>query len=220
MLTVLACYPPTRRHAVVPAGGQQHACVEPLEVRCSAPCTATRCPCAWWSTSGHRRMHNRSGGVVATSASVGALLLSHLPPLSLVGHSSSAHYPLPVTMVSALRRVSAVVAVPGGGLTLEVNRGYAIPYYISRARAGRLPTAGLEKKRGPDRAISGSSEHLISLLSLKGPNMPHFGPLFVPFLHPIIVGMWRTCTWCACPHVSPSKGGLAVALRPFRLFTP
>ena len=76
-----------------PAGGQQHACVESLEVGHSAPCT--------WTAG--------SGAEVRS-----ALLLSHLSPLSLVGHSSSAHYPLPVTMVSALRRVSAVVAVPGG----------------------------------------------------------------------------------------------------------
>lgn len=188
MLTLLACYPPTRRHAVLsPAGGQQ-------QLRGTI---GSKVLCALMATTPPLLLCIRR-----------ALLLSRLPPLSLVGHSSSAHYPLPVTMVfgpsSGVRRRRGAWR----GLTLEVNRGYTIPYYISRARAGRPLTAGLAGKKGPDRAISGSSEHLISLLSLKkDPICPHFGPLFVPFLHPIIVGMWRTCTWCACPHVSPSKGG-------------
>ena len=142
-----------------PAGGQQHACVEPLEVRRST--SMHRYPlsmCMLWST----------------------LLLFHLPPLP------SAHLDLPVTWIwssSGSSPSSRCLAGP----KLEVNRGYAIPYYISRARAGRRPTAGLEKKKGSRSGYLGL---------LRAPNSPfypksaQYDPILVPFLAP----------FCPCPE--------------------
>ena len=91
--------------------------------------------------------------------------------------------------------------------------------YRARARDG-YSLQDWRKKRGPDRAISGSSGHLISPFTLKGANMPPFWPLFCPLPAPHYRGDVEDMHMvCISPRIPPLRG-LAVALRPFRLFYP
>ena len=175
--------------AAPPAGGQQQlrGHVGSKALHTYAPLTLSMC--MLWSTSGARRMHSWLLLRHSLCASVGPCC------------SISLRFPLWGTPLGPSRPPGHPGSGPRRGLRrrrgawrgpkLEVNRGYAIPYYISRARAGRRPTAGLEKKRGPDRGVWGSSEHLNTPFTLKVPNMTPFGPFFAPFcplLNPIIEG--------------------------------
>ena len=88
----------TQACCAVPAGGQQQlrGIIGSKVLRSMHRCPLSMCMLEY--------LRGPTDALVATTPPLllcirRALLLSHLPPLSLVGHSSSAHYPLPVTMV-------------------------------------------------------------------------------------------------------------------------